>query len=174
MFIFHGGGRYFWNSGEGNGAIKKKEGEGWKERRERGKNMEHPVRTIAFPFSFSLSLFLSLSFLFNIHISCAFFQLPSHTVYKLPRVSVYQNKLRFPHGIFVFMEKKKKLSPSLYNVSLSLSPPKRKWMERKSNSVTRYRTRISDDSWFFNLAFWYSISVWLFPREIKKRRGRKL
>lgn len=49
--------------------------------------------------------FFFLFYLFNIHISCAFFQLPSHTIYKLPRVSVYQNKLRFPHGIFVFMKK---------------------------------------------------------------------
>lgn len=73
----------------------KKRGRKGKERE--GKNMEHPVRTMAF--------FFFLFYLFNIHISCAFFQLPSHTIYKLPRVSVYQNKLRFPHGIFVFMKK---------------------------------------------------------------------
>ena len=70
---------------------------------------------------------------------------------------------------YSFSWRKKKNFLPRYITSLSFSfSPKRKWMERKSNSVTRYRTRISDDSWFFNLAFWYSISVWLFPREIKK------
>lgn len=67
MFIFHGGGRYFWNSGEENGAIKKGEGKE-RERKERGgKNMERYVRTMAFSFFFLFfnSTFISRALFLN-------------------------------------------------------------------------------------------------------------